>query len=73
MPIKGRLLSTMSYDKRYSYKILSPVKIRSKVAIFGENGGLNIEYFFSAPNANLSAQSHRLTYFAPEYVFTCRQ
>ena len=34
---------------RYSYKILSPVKIRSKVAIFGENGGLNIEYFFLSP------------------------
>jgi len=54
-------------------KILSPVEMRPKNGGFGENGGLNLRFWFLDPQKALPCTEPRhLTYFASKSVRASR-
>jgi len=54
-------------------KILSSVEMVPKMAVLGENGGLNLRFWFRDPQKALPcAEPRRLTYFASKSVHASR-
>jgi len=54
-------------------KILSPVEMGPKMAVFGGNGGRNRRFWFRDLQKALScAETRRLTYFASKSVHASR-
>jgi len=72
--IKGRLLSSRPMLKTFlGQKILSPVEMGPKMAVFGENGGRYLRFWFRDPQKALPcAEPRRLTYFASKSVHASR-